>query len=154
MNPLVQSILLSDQTTGADSSAVTIDQSLRFRGTQLYTIPLAAAYRKHRDIIFLGKKIAELDRESIVLLSIETGHHIVNVRNLNDWCFNLNGSSFVLRFRHSCKRSISLVSRSCNSGRRNNYTFCQWRSSREIQLLALLVFGTALVTTNLLLVLK
>ena len=94
MNPLVQSILLSDQTTGADSSAVTIDQSLRFRGTQALHHTFSRASTGNTATLSFWVKIAELDREHCFIINRNGSHRIVNVRNLNDWCFNPAGSSF------------------------------------------------------------
>ena len=37
MNPFVQSLFLSDQTTGSDDTGFTIDQSVRFKGTNRLT---------------------------------------------------------------------------------------------------------------------
>ena len=42
MNPFVQSLLLSDQTTGSDDTGFTIDQSVRFKGTNRLTRTFAS----------------------------------------------------------------------------------------------------------------
>ena len=68
MNPLVSSILFSDETTGSGAS-FTIDQSLRFRGTQCLHHTFSRASTGDTATLSFWVKIAEQDREHCFIIN-------------------------------------------------------------------------------------
>ena len=151
MNPLVSSILFSDETTGSGAS-FTIDQSLRYSSSMLH-LDRTPSSSGDRDMDFFY-----LERDPRVRFYYKGNgvvlRHLLMSGISDDWCFTstdrllLQGSSTAFRQTNMRFRDLSawyhiVVVCDIQNGTANDTTSLvnQWRSSRKFNPSAGDVFG-------------